>query len=54
MKSGDTYDGQKSAYTIAKKEDTPILRADITDLKKEVSEGARVEVAAITTPTKPR
>ena len=45
LKSGDTYDGQKSAYTIAKKEDVPILRADITDLKKEVSEGAKVEVA---------
>ena len=45
LKAGDPYDGQKSAYTIAKKGDDPILRADITDLKKDVSEGARVEVA---------
>lgn len=44
LKAGDAYSGVKSAYTIAKKEDTPILRADITDLKKEVSKGARVEV----------
>lgn len=45
VKEGDVYDGQKSAYTIAKKEDAPILRADITDLKKDVEEGARVEAA---------
>ena len=45
LKPGDAYDGQKSAYTLAKKEDKPVLRADITDLKKDVSEGAKVEVA---------
>ena len=45
LKAGDSYDGQKSAYTIAKKEDVPVLRADVTDLKKDVSEGARVEMA---------
>lgn len=45
VKPEDNYDGLKSAYTIAKKEDAPILRADITDLKKDVAEGARVEVA---------
>lgn len=44
LKEGDVYNGQKSAYTIAKKEDTPVLRADITDLKKDVTSGARVEV----------
>lgn len=44
LKSGDVYDGQTVAYVMAKKEDTPCLRADITDLKKEVDEGARVEV----------
>lgn len=31
-------------YTIAKEEDKPVLRADVTDLKKDVSEGAKVEV----------
>ena len=45
LKAGDGYDGQKAAYVIAKKEDMPVLRADVTDLKKEVGEGARVEVA---------
>ncbi|MEG1472093.1 MAG: hypothetical protein RSD76_06585 [Clostridia bacterium] len=45
LKKGDSYDGQKAAYTIAKKDDKPILRADITDLKKDVNEGAKVEVA---------
>lgn len=45
VKENTAYDGRVSAYTLAKKEDAPILRADITDLKKEVSEGARVEVA---------
>ncbi len=44
VKPDETYDGKKSAYTIAKQEDVPILRADITDLKKEVAEGAKVEV----------
>lgn len=44
VKPDDTYDGLKSAYTIAKQNDAPILRADITDLKKDVEDGARVEV----------
>ncbi|MEG0996267.1 MAG: hypothetical protein RSH26_04840, partial [Clostridia bacterium] len=44
LKKGDPYDGQKAAYVIAKKEDAPTLRADVTDLKKDVGEGARVEV----------
>ncbi|HNW85561.1 MAG TPA: hypothetical protein PLP25_10340 [Candidatus Limiplasma sp.] len=44
VKENSTYDGKLSAYTIAKKEDVPVLRADITDLKKEVTEGAKVEV----------
>lgn len=45
LKSGDPYDGTKSAFVIAKKEDAPILRVDITDLKKDVASGAKVEVA---------
>lgn len=44
LKTGDQYDGTIAAYTIAKKDDAPTLRADITELKKEVAEGARVEV----------
>ena len=46
VKPDEAYDGVKSAYTIAKEADAPpVLRADITDLKKEVADGARVEVA---------
>lgn len=44
IKSGDVYSGDKILYTIAKEEDKPVLRADVTDLKKDVSEGAKVEV----------
>lgn len=45
VKPEESYDGVKSAYTIAKEGDVPLLRADITDLKKDVAEGAKVEVA---------
>ena len=45
VKENTVYDGKSTAYTIAKKADAPILRADVTDLKKEVNEGAKVEVA---------
>ncbi len=45
VKPDETYDGKKSAYTLAKQEDKPILRADITELKKDVAKDARVEVA---------
>lgn len=44
VKPEETYDGKQPAYILAKKEDVPILRADVTELKKEVSDGARVEV----------
>ncbi len=45
LKADSTYDGLKPAYVIAKEADAPVLRADVTDLKKDVTEGARVEVA---------
>lgn len=44
VKEKTAYDGKSVAYTIAKKEDAPCLRADVTDLKKDVSKGAKVEV----------
>lgn len=43
VKPEQTYDGKNSAYTIAKKDDAPTLRADVTDLKKEIAENAKVE-----------
>lgn len=45
VKEKEGYDGKNAAYTIAKQEDAPVLRADITDLKKDVAEGAKVEIA---------
>lgn len=45
VKEGEAYDGSRSAYTIAKADDMPVLRADITDIRKDVEEGARVEAA---------
>lgn len=44
VKSADVYSGDKPLYVIAKKEDVPVLRADVTDLKKEANEGAKVEI----------
>ncbi len=46
VKAKEAYDGKTSAYTLAKAEDAPVLRADISALKKDVDEGARVEIAA--------
>ena len=46
VKAKEAYDGKTSAYTIAKTEDAPVLRADISALKKDVDEGARVEIPA--------
>lgn len=44
VKTGDVYEGAAPAYTIAKSDTAPMLRADLTDLKLDVAEGARVEV----------
>lgn len=45
LKNGDTYDGKKSAFTLSKEEAAPVLRADITSLKKAIADGTKVEVA---------
>ncbi len=41
---GDAYDGRAVAYALAKKDDAPVLRADLAGVKKEVNEGAKVEI----------
>lgn len=43
--AGEGYDGKAVAYVLAGKDDAPVLRADIQDIKKDVSEGARVELS---------
>lgn len=40
----EPYDGKAVAYVLAGKDDAPMLRSDITDIKKDVAEGARVEM----------
>ena len=45
VKSGDSYDGKKAAFTLSGDEDAPVLRADVTSLNKAVADGAKVEVA---------
>jgi multidrug efflux pump subunit AcrA (membrane-fusion protein) len=45
VKSGDTYDGKKSAFSLSAENSAPVLRADITSLNKAVADGTRVDVA---------
>lgn len=45
VKSGDTYDGKKSAYTLSNSGCEPMLRGDITSLGKTVADDTKVEVA---------
>lgn len=45
VKNGDTYDGKKKAFTLSQDSAVPVLRADITSLKKAIADGTRVDVA---------
>lgn len=47
LKRGDTYDGSKPLYTISKEGEVPSLRAEITDIKKPIQAGTRVEIDGI-------
>ena len=47
IKAGDTYDGSKAMYTISKEDQTPSLKVDITDVKKTIEKGNKVEIADI-------
>ncbi len=44
VKSGDTYEGKTSAFTLSEADTPPQLRADITALSKTIAEGTKVEV----------
>ncbi len=46
LKSGDTYDGKTSAFTLSDEDAAPQLRADITSLGKVISDGTKVEVSS--------
>ncbi len=45
VKSGDTYNGSASAFTLSAEGAAPVLRADITSLNKSIADGTKVEVA---------
>jgi multidrug efflux pump subunit AcrA (membrane-fusion protein) len=45
VKNGDAYDGKKVAFTLSADSAPPVLRGDITAVKKLISEGIKVEIA---------
>ncbi len=45
VKAGDDYDGKKTAYKISADGSAPILRADVTDVDKELADGTKLEAA---------
>ena len=44
LKRGDSYDGSKALYTISLAEEVPTLKADITDIKKTIEKGTKVQI----------
>ncbi len=44
LKSGDKYDGSKAAYSLSMPGETPILRCDVTDVKKPLGKGMKVKL----------
>lgn len=44
LKAGDSYDGAKSLFTISKEGELPSLKADITDIKKQIAVGTKVTI----------
>ena len=47
LKRGDSYDGSKALYTISKEAETPTLRADITDIRKTIEKGTKVQMEGV-------
>ncbi|NLX83433.1 MAG: hypothetical protein GXZ04_06435 [Clostridiales bacterium] len=44
IKKGETYDGSKPLYVISKEGEIPALKADITEVKKTIEKGTKVEL----------
>lgn len=42
LKQGDTYEGAKAAYTISAEDSEPVLRANVSQVNKNLKEGAKV------------
>lgn len=47
LKKGETYDGSKPLYTISKEGEVPSLKADITEVKKTIEKGTKVELEGV-------
>ncbi len=44
LKAGDGYDGSKPAYSLSAAGENPLLRCDITDVKKTITQGMKARV----------
>ena len=44
LKAGDTYDGTAALYAITAEDATPVLRAELTDVERTISEGMDVSL----------
>lgn len=44
VKRGDSYDGTKPLFIISNQGEIPVLKAEITDIKKTIEKGTRVEI----------
>lgn len=47
LKEGDSYDGAKPAYAISLDNERPVLRCDITDVKKTIQKGMAVSIEGL-------
>ncbi len=45
VKEGDTYDGTGELFTLTQSDSMPVLRADLTDVKKTITQGTSVTVS---------
>ena len=44
LKAGDSYDGSAALYTITSEHSDPVLRADLTNVEQNVTEGMKVSL----------
>lgn len=47
LKVGETYDGSKPAYSLSQEGEQPIIRCDITNIKKTLQKGTKVNVEGV-------
>ena len=47
LKPGDSYEGIKPAYSLSLEGEQPVIRADITDIKKPLAQGMKVSLESV-------